>query len=38
MSKNGRQKGLAGEKSGLFREVIRTIRKADETKKLSITL
>ncbi|MFU2028098.1 DNA cytosine methyltransferase [Bacillus wiedmannii] len=35
ISKNGRQKGLAGEKSGLFREVIRIIREADETKKPS---
>ncbi|MDM5370045.1 DNA (cytosine-5-)-methyltransferase [Bacillus bombysepticus] len=35
VSKNGRQKGLAGEKSGLFREVIRIIREADEAQKPS---
>ncbi|MGG1339903.1 DNA (cytosine-5-)-methyltransferase [Bacillus toyonensis] len=35
ISKNGKQKGLAGEKSGLFREVIQIIREADEAKKPS---
>ncbi|HDR7220354.1 TPA: DNA cytosine methyltransferase [Bacillus cereus] len=35
ISKNGKQEGLAGEKSGLFREVIRIIRETDETKKPS---
>ncbi|PEN76871.1 DNA (cytosine-5-)-methyltransferase [Bacillus toyonensis] len=35
ISKNGKQEGLAGEKSGLFREVIRIIRETEEAKKPS---
>ena len=33
ISKNGKQKGLAGERSGLFTEVIRLIKEVPEHKK-----
>ncbi|PGW46320.1 DNA cytosine methyltransferase [Bacillus thuringiensis] len=35
ISKNGKQKGLAGERSGLFTEIIRILREVEEDKKPS---